>query len=245
MFEQYLRLQGIYDFEYEKEWDGIYKRPDYSVVINGKDYIFEVKSLDPRPPVYGFAVSDPYRAIRKKIDEARKQFKPFKEKFPCCLVLWSDDDPCQLIEPAKVGGAMYGNVGRRVYFNTETGGAIGEDVFGKYGKLIRPDEQGPQNTTFSALISLSAYPTGRLWNQLEDVLNHEELKAMGLFQTDDSNMVIPGVTVWENGFAKLPFPRDKFNGPFDHRYVVEDGDFKLQTMGRAWEVIKSMQSPEE
>ena len=140
---------------------------------------------------------------------------------------------------------MYGDIGLRVYFDPNTGESPDEKsevVFSKRGKMIRPGENEPQNTTFSALISLSAYPVGRLWEQLKGQFDSSELSSMNLFETSDTNLVVPGVTVWENAFAQIPFPRNMFNGPFDHRYINENGYFKLYEMGKAWETIKSMRA---
>lgn len=43
LFEQYLSSQGMYNFEYEKDWEGISVHPDYSVFHDDSTYIFEVK----------------------------------------------------------------------------------------------------------------------------------------------------------------------------------------------------------
>lgn len=67
LFEQYLRSQGLNNFEYEKEWDGITKHPDYSVFEDKRTFIFEVKSMDPKPPLIGFGFNDPYKSIRREI----------------------------------------------------------------------------------------------------------------------------------------------------------------------------------
>lgn len=138
---------------------------------------------------------------------------------------------------------MYGDIGLRVYFDSDTGKSVEQDsetVFHKRGKMIRPGETEAQNTTFSALISLSAYPVGRLWNKLKNHFDDSELNRMNLFETNDTNEVVPGVTVWENGFAKLPFPRDMFCGAFDHRFIVEDGSFNPSFIGTAWKAIQTI-----
>lgn len=249
LFEQYLLSQCMRDFEYEKDWkmDGITTHPDYSVVHEGSTYIFEVKELDPKTPFSGFSFSDPYKNIRAKIKKVgyRNQLKPFKGRFPCCLVLWSNDDPRQLLDPFRMGGAMYGDIGFRVYFDSETGESVGKDsevVFNTRGKMFTPGNKQTQNTTISALISLSVYPTGQLWETLNGQIDSTELRKMNLFQTNDTNLVVPGVSIWENEFAELPFPREIFNGPFDHRYIVEGGYFKPHKMGKAWEIIQSMKT---
>lgn len=65
---------------------------------------------------------------------------------------------------------------------------------------------------------------------------------MNLFETSDTNLIIPGTTVWENGFAKIPFPRDIFNGPFDGRYVVENGEFGPCYIGMARKLLDEMKT---
>lgn len=156
------------NFEYEKTWEGISVKPDYTVFRGDKTYIFEVKELDARPRISGISFGDPYRPIRAKIHEvvSRKQFRPFKDKFPCCLVLWSSDDPLQLLDPIGMGGAMYGDIAASFKFDPLTGESPGQEseiVFSKRGKMIRPGKKESQNTTVSSLISLSVYPVGRLW----------------------------------------------------------------------------------
>src|SRR5215207_2218659 len=77
LFEEYLKSQNLSDFEYEKEWPGKKKRPDYSVVIADREYLFDVKDFDyvDLPPEGGF---DPYKRIRGKIGEARQQVNEFQ-----------------------------------------------------------------------------------------------------------------------------------------------------------------------
>jgi hypothetical protein len=83
LFQDYLDLMR-YPYEFEKEFPGKKKRPDYTVTRNGV-FLFDVKDFDPYMPL-GFAAYDPYPRIREKIEEGREKFKQFKE-FPCSLVL--------------------------------------------------------------------------------------------------------------------------------------------------------------
>lgn len=45
-FEEYLGAQNLSDFEYEKERPGKERKPDYTVIIDGREYLFEVKDFD-------------------------------------------------------------------------------------------------------------------------------------------------------------------------------------------------------
>jgi hypothetical protein len=60
LFEEYLFSQGINVFEFEKEWGGIPKHPDYTVEHQGDFYLFDVKEFEDQefiPPIAGgFAV---------------------------------------------------------------------------------------------------------------------------------------------------------------------------------------------
>jgi hypothetical protein len=46
-FEEYLTEQGL-PFDYEKPYPGKSKRVDYTVPIDGRNFLFEVRELDPR-----------------------------------------------------------------------------------------------------------------------------------------------------------------------------------------------------
>jgi len=125
LFEAYLISQGYTDFDHEQECDGKRKKPDYRVHINNDDYLFEVKDFvqtKPFPPMGSF---DDYTPIRHKINEAQKQFKPYKnEGKPCSVVLYNVNVPLlDLHSPDIVIGAMEGNFGITMLINVETGRA--------------------------------------------------------------------------------------------------------------------------
>jgi hypothetical protein len=73
LFEQYLAMSSLADFEFEKEFSGKTQRPDYLVhLADGSVLIFEVKEFratadDFRP---GGGAYDPYISIREKIKQA-------------------------------------------------------------------------------------------------------------------------------------------------------------------------------
>jgi hypothetical protein len=85
LFERYLASQSL-PFEFEKEQVGKSKRPDYSIVWNGKPVLLDVKDFDaPENVPRGFGAFDPYPRIREKIEQGREKFKQFKEV--CCAVV--------------------------------------------------------------------------------------------------------------------------------------------------------------
>jgi hypothetical protein len=194
LFEEYLLSQGITAFEFERVWQGIPSHPDYTVEHNGATYLFDVKEFKDEefiPPSAGVFAVDRYTRIREKINKVRSQFKHFKDK-PCCLVLYSLDPYVRLQEPFIVLGAMYGDLGFTSLRDRVTGSPVPDSTrraFLQNGKMFRSESRQPQNQTISALITLR--------HVLEGVL---------------------GVIVWENDFARVPFPRTMFCGPYDERW---------------------------
>src|SRR5688500_16681865 len=89
IFEEYLLSQGLTDFEFEKERPGKKKKPDYTVLVGGREHLFDVKDFDYVEPGSegGF---DSYKRIRGKIGEARRQFKEF-QGWPCSVVLFNNN----------------------------------------------------------------------------------------------------------------------------------------------------------
>ena len=207
LFEEYLRSQSIGDFEYEKEFEGIAKRPDYYVELRTLKMLFEVKELAPKQIVTGpggaYLSPSDLSPIHDDIDSAREKFKSFKDKkWPCCLVLYGGgNDDLDLCDPDQVFGAMYGTTRMSIDFDSEKGEAVEDSekwVFiGKSGKMMRPYWRDPQNTTISALITLR-----KVW-------------------TKDEGLQL-GVVVFENCFASVEFPRHIFCGNYDIRYGMAE-----------------------
>jgi len=85
LFEECLRLAGIVDFEFEKEFPGSPQKPDYSFTHEGSVLLFDVKDFVPQAGDFGVCGPfDPYVDIRKKIEEGRRKFKNLKT-YPCAL----------------------------------------------------------------------------------------------------------------------------------------------------------------
>lgn len=232
LFEMYLRSQGILEFEYEKEHPGKRRRPDYTLTLD-REYLFDVKDFTyveiPQAGSY-----DPHRRLRQKIGEVRDQFREYKG-WPCCAVLYNDNAPLvDLNTPMIVLGAMYGDMGTTMQFNTTTGQIVEgseRQEFLSRGKMLlrsmKSDSAVVRNTTISALITLRHVRTGyaRLCKDLRDRKEQPGFNLGGWLDGErdfDQEEEHLGVIVWENAFARMPLPRDLFCGDYDQRYGVDD-----------------------
>jgi hypothetical protein len=246
VFERYLRSVGINDFEYEKLPDGKRRPPDYTI-RRDRDYLFEVKDFQPEEMRAGFNYYDPYERIRSKIDAARKKFREY-EGWPCSLVLCNDGAILVDITSSDfILGAMYGDRGVVIPFNTETGAATsdGEPAFLGRGKMMRPELKKPDHTRISALISLRTITIGmaRLEKYVDDcsLSGAELLKHLHEVDLDfDSQEVGLGVIVWENAYAAIPFPRDLFVGEYDEIYGVEGDHQRRVFVGKGVQVYEEI-----
>lgn len=210
LFEEYLISQSMTTFEFEKVWEGIPTRPDYTVQHNGAVYLFDVKQFENQTVIPrgggGFAI-ERYGRIRQKIDQVRSQLKYFKDK-PCCLVLYTLDPFIRLQEPSVVLGAMYGDLGYNTLWDMTAGSPVPDSTrpaFLRNGKMFRSESRRKQNQTISALITLRQIGRNK-----------------GL-----------GVIVWENDFARIRFPREIFRGPYDSRWGREGDRVKRVFAGDA------------
>ena len=230
LFEEYLRSQGLTDFEYEKERPGKQRRPDYSVTIEHREYLFDVKDFEPEIYPIGFFSHDPYPRIREKINQVSKQFKEY-EGWTCCAVLYNNGDHLLGLNDFTVMyGAMEGDFGVSMVIDVEQGRAIpGSEqyAFLDRGKMIRPHWVEPQNTKISALITVRKLLVGqtRYMRELRLMIRN---KVPGPFPSEsevdfDTNEEHVGVIVWENRFAAVPFSRDLFRGNYDARWGL-NGD---------------------
>jgi hypothetical protein len=231
-FEAYLRSRGLTNFEYEKERPGKQKKPDYSIVLDGREYLFEVKDFD----YVELAVEggfDPYKRIRVKIGEARRKFKEF-QGWPCSVVLFNNNAPLlQLHRPHVVLGAMEGNFGVTMLYDTKNGGIVpGSErpAFLDGGKMIRPHWSRPENTRISALITVWKLHVGkvRLMREYRLLLRSgaaDPFPPESEFDFDTTEEQV-GVIVWENRFARVPLPREMFRGDCDSRWGLDGGEIK-------------------
>lgn len=218
-----------YPFEYEREYSGKSKRPDYTVTKDGV-FLFDVKDFNPNMPK-GFMQFDPYIHIRKRIEAGRKKFKEYKE-FPCCIVLQNNGNVFADTEhPSTVLGAMYGDVGFSIPIYIGSGVPPEPRPQIQQGFMGRAQMLANKNTTISALVTLRYIAVGRLrirkiWQEqprlsTDDVLVAARERFGESFDCDEKKQ---GVIVWENAHARIPLSRSLFTGPFDSRYGLDGND---------------------
>ena len=234
LFERYLTAQTL-PFEFEKVQLGKSKRPDYTIEWQGRPVVFDVKDFDPPAGLKpGFAQVDPYPAIREKINQACDKFREYKE-FCCALVLRNLGNPNVGLNRADfMLGAMYGDRGFTFPVSGRNGIDVGamQPAFLGRGKMIRPNWSKPQNTTISALVTLTIIqPHYQRLREMKLANPHEQideceaqLKAM--IPDYDAALEVPRVIVWHNAVARIGFPSDLFCGPYDSHFgivAVEQG----------------------
>lgn len=236
LFEQYLKLQNL-TFDFEKEHAGKSKCPDYAIEWRGSTVLLDVKDFDaPAEMVKGFSGAfDPYPSIREKIEQGRDKFKQFKDVC-CALVLCNLGNPFVMLQDSHIMlGAMYGDSGFTFPVNTKTGigdaSKLRRTFLGK-GKMIRPNWSKPQNTTISALITLSTIQPHYV--RLVEMIRENRSREIEDCQAElerthpgyDPNLTVPRVIVWHNAVARIPFPPDLFCGLYDSHFgvVQEEGN---------------------
>jgi hypothetical protein len=230
-----------YGYEFEKEYEGKKKRPDYTVTRAGGTFLFDAKDFDRMTPVLGFSQFDNAR-IRQRINDGRKKFKEFKE-FPCCVVLRNTGNAFVAVEnPAIALGAMYGDSGVKIPVYVGPGPSPTDcpppqQAFLGGGKMIRNDYT--QNTTISALVSLRHVAVGMcrmrsIFKEHPHLSISESVEvASERFPHFDVEERHLGVIVWENAVARIPLSRDLFTGPYDRRWGVEGSNQMIVFEGEA------------
>lgn len=262
LFEQYLGVSGLSDFEYEKEFSGTTHRPDYFVKLaDGRSVLFEVKEF--KATLADFRRSggayDPYLHTREKIQQAREKFKPFKEQC-CCLVLFNQEKPLVDLAWQFIYGAMLGNLGFRIALNAGSGTADetkAEQVFTGGGSMYRYQGLQPielQNRTISAILVLELLRVGlrrfaAFVAQIEKQRGKEEggldvQEYLGLIEACRGTDRDPALTqlrgvVHENPHARIHFPSELFRGPYDERYGAKDGRIQRLYIGTGADALPS------
>jgi hypothetical protein len=244
-FEQYLKSQNL-QFAFEKEHPGRSQRPDYSIPWRSREIVLDVKDFDQPHDIVGDGAYDPYVKIREKIEQGRDKFKQFKD-FPCALVLCNLGHPLVDLETADIMlGAMYGDSGFSFPVNTVTGIGDATKMTRKFlgrGKMMRPNWKNPQNTTISALVTLTQIrphyqrmldTLGGKTQELDmlEAWDECERAAEAAAKEFDPELLIQRVIIWHNAFARIPFPDDLFRGPYDTHFGFrkeEDGAFQCVT----------------
>jgi hypothetical protein len=232
LFEKYLAEQGL-TFEFEKTYPGKSRLVDYTVLIGGHDFLFEVKQFEQSNyplPLSGPTAVNQYGPIRSKIDQARKKFKEY-DGFPCCLVLYNNE-AFVADDPGAMYGAMYGDVGIQIPLaagRVTVAMPVPETTFvGKNGKMVKND--AIFNTRITAIISLYEYYVGSLrfgqwWKQRYALVSEGKIarEEIGIPEFDITEKRL-AVSVWKNIYADIQFPDSAFNGPFDEHWGLV-GDY--------------------
>ena len=109
LFEGYLRSYGYAHPDFEPTIEGTPRRPDYRLVWNGHELLFEVKEFRGTAKAFAskggsFGSFDPYPPVRKKIEAARNKFRDLGSHC-CCLVLYNRDKPLVLLDWQHMYGA--------------------------------------------------------------------------------------------------------------------------------------------
>jgi hypothetical protein len=262
LFEEYLASNNYMGWDYEPQIHGQTKRPDYRLNWQGREYLFEVKELrekEPRPEPSKATWINPYKALRGKINEARKKFKNLKD-YCCSLVVCNIGDWQARLDSQIVFGVMFGDLGFTMDFDKQAGILVlgtERPAFLGQGKMIRYKTGEPQNTTINSIIVVEKY-TAKDPNFLK-AFNHEvsQRKAQQRQSLDAIEILkirmplyqryprhswdVPRVVVIENPYARHPLHRDLFNGPYDERYVLEGASRRIFA-GNALREIEELES---
>ena len=241
LFERYLNENVCTDWDFEPEFEGKSKRPDYRVPWHSQSLLFEVKELHTSKPVpNGATFIDPYHATRKKIEAARKKFKEFEE-FICSVVIYNIDNWEVRLNPRDIFSAMLGDLGIAIGFDERAGVLIPnteQNVYLERGKMWNRNAERAQNTKISSIIVLVkehiANPDfnanleaeiARRGSQVGRPATIEEQLGirMRLYsQLGNTHHEILRVIVCENPFAQRLLPDDVFRGPYDERWIQNE-----------------------
>jgi hypothetical protein len=252
LLEGYLRCHGYRDFDFEPEIVGSSRRPDYRLRWSGHEVLLEVKEFHAEPGEIraGGGYFDPYPPLREKIDQGREKFRKLKGHC-CALVLYNVNKPLVFLDWQHLYAAMLGKIAWRVPIQMPGRPAPLDDdittVFTSGGKMHRERHgvpYAPQNQTISAVIVLSRVPAGeRLFHQSLDELKAQLGNAFDLYThlpleleacrwtTRDPRRRPLRVVVHENPYARIPFPRELFCGPWDERYGSLEGRVQQLHLG--------------
>ncbi len=237
LFEQYLISQSV-AFEREPKLPGVGQLIDFVVDHpTGGKILLEVKDIEGALPPSGISAFDAYKPIREHIEEGTRKFKSTSD-YVCALVLVvAPGGFVNLNEPHVILGAMYGDFGFKIPFDTEKGEANAEQISSEFlvgeGKMIRTTRL--QNTRISALITLHNwqvwYFAMRKYLNSDDGRDRRERLAdlyAGLVDLPEYDASQLGVTVWENAVATRRLPVDMFRGEMDAWWQCSDNGQSLR-----------------
>lgn len=196
-FEKYLSQEKI-NWEYEPCLNGSTK-PDYKFTINGKRVLTEVKELNNLTDIvngtaefYNVNSNELHRRIRKKIMEACKQIKPYKDSFDFLIVIVSDTSSYQVINHRSLFCAMYGDDYITFPINPRTGGGDINRLNVQHrvnGQVRYNDQFTKEMKTRHAYLS----GVGLLFGELENGAQNIKLKVisneLGAKKLDQNSLV--------------------------------------------------------
>jgi hypothetical protein len=243
-----------YRWDYEPDIPSHYKKPDFRISRDGVEILSDVKERSPTEFIPGARHIDPVEGIRKLIEKGREKFKSFGDHI-CAIIVYNNGDHDTRLESMCIFEAMVGNLGFQASFVPDTGRIDLDSVQSVFlprgGKMIKHyPTMEPYDSTrnISAIIALESY---RIQNPLfaksYDQQIDRRTTELGRPLTVDERCTIQydlmfrgipatlgetsGVTVCTNPFAKHPFPDDIFNGPYDERWSMVDGQLTRVFVG--------------
>jgi hypothetical protein len=236
-FEEYLSRHGLVA-RYEELPSGITMPCDYSLDLSEKTIRFDVKEWESQTATSG--CFDPYLPIRQKIQEGRKKFKQYKGRGePCVLVLCHHGRQFVMLDPVGIFGAMCGDFGWVVPFETATGAADthrAETAFLEGGSMIHHAHNGSvrlQNTTITAVAVLGSldirsrrlrieYRKRKLAAARPMAIEEGWAILKELDQQIESRDPEVRLAVYDNPDAAVPLPEQFPGGLYDERCGWDD-----------------------
>lgn len=235
-FEAYLRRERL---RFERVCAGPERAPDYRLKQGALTAFCEVKDLvGSENASQGVPRSyDPFARVRRAIKHAAPQFRSYRE-YPCVLVLHNLGDWDFRDRPWAIFGAMLGNPG----FEWTVAPAAPRPRSVLLGGGRMQHNGRAQNTTISAVAVLSEIELPSRRFELEAARTRRPLNARvrpatvrelaaarlrvirrGIRATLRRR---PRLSVFENPHARIPWPPDFFDGPFDARYRCDENPLR-------------------
>lgn len=247
LFGCYLDENG-YRWTYEPQIEDKRKKPDFLACRDGIEFLCDTKKRSPKTVPSEFRPFDPIKPVRQLIRAGRRKFKEFTERL-CILVVYNNGDGDARLYPIEVFGAMLGDPGLTLDFDPESGTCdphSTQSVFlERGGGMIRhyePLEPHDSAENLSAVVALTSCRVPnpefqrasaeeeRIERQKkgQDLTAREELDiAYKLVQSMPMNLrETPKVVVCINPFARHPLPDNLFDGPYDERWAIQDGELQ-------------------
>lgn len=233
LFETYLQSIGLGDcFQFEPLFEGRAKRPDYQVIFNDIECLFEVKEIrnsrveeknyeEQRSMISCPKNIDPYAPIRAKITEASRKFREFPETRNS-LVICNRSRGKTIIAPHVLMGAMVGDYGITIPFTKNGVLSISQSrtsFLRQRGKMVRNyGKKQFQNSRINSLITVDWFSdfrpefTSRMMSLKDSIANE---KGRSLTRRESAIITIKGVKNTPRDAMKIEGPQVRvFHNPF-------------------------------